>query len=84
MANDKLIIKYSIFCKKTAKRNKKFKEMLNYREQIDFLFGDSMSESEREKIISVLEKAGFSNTDISSEEYEYVINQINSVKVVTT
>lgn len=73
--NDKLIMKYSSFYRKLCKKDKSMKNKLNYEEQIGYLTEFFVeSNAEREKIIAILEKAGFSNTAISDAEYEYAVN----------
>lgn len=77
--NDKLIFKYQQMCKKRKRRDKDFALKLNYREQIEYLAKDDESnqaskEKSRENIIAILEKAGFSQDEISEGEYEYVVS----------
>lgn len=90
--NEKLIFLYQRKCIKIRKRDKQFKELINYKQQIEYLIkrklkkeedktrndGGRIDEAElkksQEKIIAILEKAGFSQEIISEEEYSYVVN----------
>ena len=69
--NDRLIIKYSLYRKKMAKRDKQFAQKLNYREQLEYL---NVPENYRDKLITVLEQAGFSNREISESDYNMVVD----------
>lgn len=67
--NDRLILRYSRYLHKKKRKYKLLPEKKNYREQIEYLTeGWILEEAEKEKIISVLEKAGFSNHEITDEE----------------
>ncbi len=73
--NDKLVIKYQRICKKRRAKDKEFALKLNYRDQIDYIAqgaSDNNIEKSREKIIAILEKAGFSQELITDDEYDYV------------
>lgn len=74
--NDRLVLKYQSIIKKRRKRDKGLKEKMNYREQLEYLTMNATSEQvdtekSREKVIAILEKAGFSQDIISEEEYKY-------------
>ena len=92
--NDKLIIKYSLFYKKKSRRYKELKKKINYREQIEFLydsqikrlaskdkeeFNEDVEIFDRERVIDILDKAGFSDKAISTEEYDYVCSVLNKI-----
>lgn len=75
--NDRLIMRYSRLRAKRAKRDKKFAQCMNYREQIIYLTDKRAKNTvidadEREYMIAVLEQAGFSNRQISIEDYQRV------------
>lgn len=75
--NDKLVFKYQSIIKKIRKRDKDLREKLNYREQLEYLTTNQSLEQadiekSREKVIAILEKAGFSQDIISEAEYKYV------------
>ena len=75
--NDRLIFKYQRMCKKRKTKDKEFADKLNYRDQIDYVvegITDNDIEKSREKVVAILEKAGFSQEIISAEEYEYVVS----------
>lgn len=74
--NDKLIMKYSAKCKRLRRFNKEFAGKYNYRDQVEY-FGYG-----NDNIIDILEKAGFSNKEISMEEYETVIQWIKGLSVI--
>ena len=95
--NDKLIFKYQRICRKLRKRDKEFRDMLNYRQQIEYLVDKKQSSKQgkadiesvdldkevievRKKIISILEKAGFSQETISKDEYAYAIEWCKKFK----
>ncbi|MBQ9936380.1 MAG: transglutaminase domain-containing protein [Lachnospiraceae bacterium] len=75
--NDRLVFKYQSIIKKLRKRDKELREKLNYREQLQYLTKDIVTEQEdieksRENVLAILEKAGFSQDMISETEYKYV------------
>lgn len=70
--NTRLVLKYKKFIKRNSK---KFPELLsnpNYRDQINYLLRNVMPTGEKDKMVSILERAGFSNTIITEEEFKYV------------
>lgn len=84
--NDRLILLYGKTRKRYIRHHKAYAQKLNYREQVEYVcheYGQSVqdrgekqdmewvSETVREKLISILERAGFSDRKISEEEYEY-------------
>lgn len=84
--NDKLIYKYQRMLRKLKKRNKEFREKVNYRQQIGYLaelrqekLAAEDIEKSREKVIAILEQAGFSQEMISNEDYEFVVNWCRTV-----
>lgn len=77
--NDRLILRYQRFLHKMARKYKLLPEKKNYREQILYLTdGLTIDEAEKEKIISVLEKAGFSNHSITPAENQLVQEKLFS------
>ena len=74
--NTKLIILYHQFIKRAAKK-KDLSNAHNYRDQINELARD---DSDNEKLIIILEKAGFSNKQISATEFEYGKNRLKEIK----
>lgn len=76
--SDRLVYKYQATLKKRRRRDKELRDKLNYREQLEYLTKDTALEQEdieksREKVIAILEKAGFSQDIISENEYKYAI-----------
>ncbi len=74
--NDRLVFKYQSIIKKSRRRDKELREKINYREQLEYLTMGTTSEQtdiekSREKVIAILEKAGFSQDMISEDEYKY-------------
>ncbi len=78
--NDRLIMRYASAGKRYARKHKDFKERINYREQIEYITEQRIKLDEKEKnqpvgkdetvkVIDILERAGFSNQEITEEEY---------------
>lgn len=79
--SDKLILKYSRLLKRWKKKDINLRDRMNYHEQMDCLL--PYSESKRERMINILERAGFSNKEISSEDFSYadtVIEELDKEK----
>ncbi|MBE5946605.1 MAG: transglutaminase domain-containing protein [Lachnospiraceae bacterium] len=92
--SDKLIMKYASFCKKIRKRDKDFRDKINYKEQVEYLYAKKYDANKTEEenvevtsdkvkedtayIICVLEKAGFSGKVISQEEYNIAIEWLKN------
>ena len=85
--NDRLIIRYSSYYKRRSRFNKEFKNKINYLEQIQYIYNvkkeklagkneEKAMEFEKqfdiERIIDILNRAGFSDKEILQEEYDYV------------
>lgn len=83
--NDKLVMRYAGAGKRFARRHKEFAKRINYREQIHYIYtlreqeGVPQDTEERDKVIEILERAGFSDREITAEEYERVSVWIASV-----
>ena len=82
-----LIYKYSEFRKAYTRKHKDFGEKLNYHEQVEYI-ADAERKSEapseniiadRSTIIDILERAGFSASEITVEEYDKVIQWLAQV-----
>ena len=89
--NDRLIIRYSRYIKRKRRRDKELKNRLNYLEQIEYLYEKRLvriSKKDEKKaeefkktfdtdrIIDILSRAGFSNREISEDEYNYVCSML--------
>ncbi len=78
--NDRIIMRYASAGKRYARKHKDFKEKINYREQIEYITEQRVILDEKEgnqpvgkdetvNVIDILERAGFSNQEITGEEY---------------
>lgn len=82
--NDKLVMRYARAGKHFARRHKDFAERINYREQVHYIYAMLGQESGsqniegRDSVIQILERAGFSDKEITVEEYEQVSAWIGS------
>ena len=74
--NDRLIICYHYYRKRKARRNAALKDSLTYGEDVKILF-EALPPTEREMISEILNKAGFSNKEISRKEFDYVRNKLH-------
>lgn len=85
--NDKLIYRYNSFRKTFGRKNKAFAKLYNYREQIQFIERSRINDETTkenyepskaaEDIVDILQKAAFSNSEITEAELEQVIEWIN-------
>ena len=75
--NDKLILKYSRCVRKWKKKDVGFKNKMNYSEQMDYLL--PYSESTRERMKDILERAGFSKTEISEGDFNFADTTIEEI-----
>lgn len=78
--SDKLILRYLEYIHKIAKKNKGLTMMVNYREQLAWLASHGFWTDDHQEImecIRILEKAGFSGTEISEEEFKAVKGNMN-------
>ncbi len=81
--NDKLIMRYTKLRKKRARRDKDFRELLNYRTQLVYLAGlRGDREQTVESLVGVLEKAGFSNKPIDEPVYKSALEQVEELFAV--
>ena len=55
------------------RRFEKLKECCNYRDQIEYLSRFSQNTSDKDEIITIMEKAGFSDEVISKAEFDKVV-----------
>lgn len=73
-SSDKLIMKYMRYIKKLKRRDKEFRNCINYEEQLDYLIQSgkmTCTEGDREKLLDILRRAGFSANEISVSEKEF-------------
>ncbi|MCH5256971.1 MAG: transglutaminase domain-containing protein [Lachnospiraceae bacterium] len=77
--NGKLIILYQNYIRKKASKNKELTKMVNYEEQIAWLIYKGFwkaDENEAAEYVRILEKAGFSQDEVSEEEFNRVVKFI--------
>lgn len=71
--NDRLIMEYQRYLGKVSQKRDSLKEYKNYKDQLNWLnnHGYWCSDVVRlEKAVSILERAGFSNVEVTAEEYD--------------
>lgn len=75
--NDRVILAYQRYLNHKKRKEKALKNQLNYEEQIQYLeekgYLRFSSGEERENILHILNQAGFSDREISEEEYEKIL-----------
>ena len=77
--NGKLIIRYQNYIRKIARKDNELTNMVNYEEQITWLIYKGFwkaDEKEAAECVQILEKAGFSKTGVSYEEYERILRHL--------
>ena len=67
--SDKLILRYGRFVKKKRRKDVKFRENMNYTDQMLYLL--PFSEKDRDRMTDILERAGFSNREISESDFTF-------------
>ena len=75
--NDRLIMEYQRYLGKVSQKQDSLKKYKNYKDQLNWLnnHGYWCSDVVRlEKAVSILERAGFSNVEVTSEEYDLMKN----------
>lgn len=75
--NGRLVMRYQNYIRKTARKNKELAKMLNYEEQIDWLIDNGLWKTDAKEAtdcVKILEKAGFSQTEISETEFDKVVS----------
>ena len=70
--SDKLILRYGRFVKKKRKKDEKFRDKMNYTEQMMYLL--PFSERDRERMVDILDRAGFSRSGISENEMNFAMS----------
>jgi transglutaminase-like putative cysteine protease len=72
--NDKLILKYMRFIRKRKKKDKDFKDRMNYDDQLDYLRESgkmTCTDVELSRLNEILNKAGFSKEEISEDDFGF-------------
>lgn len=75
--SDRLIMCYHRFIRRKIRQDRELEDQLNYREQVQRLVIQGVwqpDEEERERIISLLEQAGFSQKKVTAEELYWMQN----------
>jgi hypothetical protein len=73
--SDKLILRYGRFVKKKRKKDEKFRDKMNYTEQMMYLL--PFSERDRERMVDILDRAGFSRSGISENEMNFAMSVLD-------
>ncbi|MBD5444268.1 MAG: transglutaminase domain-containing protein [Lachnospiraceae bacterium] len=77
--NGRLVIRYQNYISHITRKNKELTKMVNYEEQIDWLVHNGFWKidlSEGRECVKIMEKAGFSQTEVSEAEFEKVVRNI--------
>lgn len=85
--NERLIMDYQRYLRKVGKKKKEVRGQMNYRMQIHWLCRQglvSMDEQEERECVRILEQAGFSDREISREEFMYVKESLGLAKFSVT
>ncbi|MCM1263760.1 MAG: transglutaminase-like domain-containing protein [Butyrivibrio sp.] len=75
--NGRLIMRYQNYISKISRKNKELTKMLNYEEQINWLVNNGFWKTDAKEAadcVKILEKAGFSQNEISETEFDKVIS----------
>lgn len=76
--NEKLIMRYQEYIRRIGRKNQELLQKTNYKEQLEWLGENGFQETDAEELsecIRILERAGFSRTEISEREFERVVRQ---------
>lgn len=77
--NGRLVIRYQNYISRIAKKNKELTKKVNYEEQVDWLVDNGLwkiDAAEAGECIKILEKAGFSGSEVSEEEFDRVVRNV--------
>ena len=75
--SDKLILKYMRFIRKKKKKDEGLRPQMNYNEQMHYLL--PYSKERRDRMIDILERAGFSKREISDADFQYADQTIEEL-----
>lgn len=75
--SDKLILKYMRFIRKKRKKDEGLRTKMNYNEQMHYLL--PYSKERRDRMIDILERAGFSKREINDADYQYADQTIEEL-----
>lgn len=77
--NEKLIMRYQEYLRRISRKNRELTQMVNYEEQLGWLLEQGFWEADKEELsecIRILERAGFSRTEIDEAEFAQVIRHL--------
>lgn len=77
--NGRLVIRYQNYISRVAKKNKELTKKVNYEEQVGWLVDNGLwkiDAAEAGECVKILEKAGFSHTEVSEEEFNKVVRNV--------
>lgn len=79
--NEKLIIRYQEYINKIARRQRELTEKVNHEEQLQWLAGNGFWKADGEELrecIRILERAGFSQAEISEQEFLHIMEHLEN------
>ena len=77
--NGRLIMRYQNYISRIVKKNKELTKKVNYEEQVGWLVNNGLwkiDKTEAGECVKILEKAGFSHTEVSEEEFNKVVRNV--------
>lgn len=80
--NEKLIMRYQSYIHRLSRRQKELAGLVNYRQQLQWLKEKNfwkMGREEQEACASILERAGFSDQEISEREFDHIVKKLRNV-----
>ena len=79
--NEKLIIRYQEYIRKLSRKRRTLREKVNYEQQLMWLVSENFWTADEEEIgecTRILERAGFSQTEISEQEFLRVLGHLTN------
>lgn len=77
--NGRLVIRYQNYISRIVKKNKELTKKVNYEEQVNWLVDNGLwkiDAKEAKECVKILEKAGFSQTEVSEVEFGRVVRNV--------
>lgn len=77
--NGRLVIRYQNYISRIARKNEELTKKVNYEEQVDWLVDNGLwkiDAVEAKECVKILEKAGFSGSEVSEEEFDRVVRNV--------
>ena len=78
--NEKIVLSYQDYIAKIATKKKEFRELVNYEQQVRWLVGQELlllGEEDMLKLINLLEQAGFSDRELSLEQFQWMKEKLS-------